>query len=280
MGAFYELIPENIYSWILQQKMFFVATAPLSKTGHVNVSPKGGQYYGLVDDKTFWYMDLSGSGVETISHLRENARITVMFQAFEGSPRIVRLWGTGRILERESPEFNAFVALHSVKTIPATRSIIIVDVHQVGSSCGYSVPTYEFKGFRQTLNQVFEKRKEKFDSGKKEESMDRYWAYKSAWSMDGLPGMQRGLDTGVREAVEPIVKMVGPFAPAAPFGPKSSKLSNQIRYQLTRLSTMQVNLQTVMLIALVALMFGYALATYRPLLVEMQKGNISRLLAL
>lgn len=192
------------------------------------------------------------------------------------------------------------MALHSVKTIPATRSIIIVDVHQVGSSCGYSVPTYEFKGFRQTLNQVFEKRKEKFDSGKKEESMDRYWAYKSAWSMDGLPGMQRGLDTGVREAVEPIVKMVsfdhayrkggrrflndsmqvGPFAPAAPFGPKSSKLSNQIRYQLTRLSTMQVNLQTVMLIALVALMFGYALATYRPLLVEMQKGNLSRLLAL
>lgn len=98
MGAFYELIPENIYSWILQQKMFFVATAPLSKTGHVNVSPKGGQYYGLVDDKTFWYMDLSGSGVETISHLRENARITVMFQAFEGSPRIVRLWGVSFVL--------------------------------------------------------------------------------------------------------------------------------------------------------------------------------------
>ena len=67
---------------------------------------------------------------------------------------------------------------------------------------------YEFKSFRKTLNQVFEKRQEKFESGKKEESMDRYWAYKSAWSMDGLPGMQRGLDTGAREAVEPIVKMV------------------------------------------------------------------------
>lgn len=95
MGAFYETIPENIYAWILQQKMLWVATAPLSKSGHINVSPKGGEYFGLIDNKTFWYMDLSGSGCETIAHLRENGRITVMFQAFEGSPRIVRLWGRG-----------------------------------------------------------------------------------------------------------------------------------------------------------------------------------------
>lgn len=95
-----------------------------------------------------------------------------------------------------------------MKIIPATRSIIIVDIHQVGSSCGYSVPFYEFKDYRKTLNQVFEKRLEKFEGGNKDESMDRYWAYKSAWSMDGLPAMQRGLDTGAREAVEPLVKMV------------------------------------------------------------------------
>ena len=117
----------------------------------------------------------------------------------------------GRILERETTEFDDFVARESIKTIPATRSIIIVDVHQVGSSCGYSVPFYEFKEYRKTLNQVFEKRKEKFDSGKKEESMPRYWAYKNAWSMDGLPGMQAGLDCGARENVEPISKMVSLF---------------------------------------------------------------------
>lgn len=80
----------------------------------------------------------------------------------------------GRILEHESPAFNDFIEKNSVEIIPATRSIIIVDVHQVGSSCGYSVPMYEFKSFRQTLNQVFEKRKEKFDAGKEDESMDHY----------------------------------------------------------------------------------------------------------
>ncbi|KAF2213351.1 hypothetical protein CERZMDRAFT_25487, partial [Cercospora zeae-maydis SCOH1-5] len=218
MGAFYETIPSNISSWILQQKMLWVATAPLSKSGHINVSPKGGEYFGLIDEQTFWYMDLSGSGCETISHLRENGRITVMFLAFEGSPRIVRLWGCGRILERESSEFDDFIQRHSVKVIPATRSIILVDVHQVGSSCGYSVPMYEFKNFRQTLNQVFEKRKEKFDAGKEDESMDHYWAYKSQWSIDGLPAMQRGLDASVKYGVEPLVKMIGPYAPAAPFG--------------------------------------------------------------
>jgi hypothetical protein len=116
---------------------------------------------------------LTGSGIETISHLRENGRITVMFNAFEGSPRIVRLWGHGRILERESPQFDAFVAEHKVEVIPATRSIIIVDVHQVGSSCGYSVPFYEFQKFRSTLNQVFEKKQKNFDEGKSEENMDR-----------------------------------------------------------------------------------------------------------
>ncbi|KAI5358029.1 Putative pyridoxamine 5'-phosphate oxidase, FMN-binding split barrel [Septoria linicola] len=280
MGVFYEQIPENIYEWILQQKMFWVATAPLSKNGHINVSPKGGEYFGLVDNKTFWYMDLSGSGVETISHLRENGRVTIMLQAFEGSPRIVRLWGCGRILERESPEFNDFIAQHSVKTIPATRSIIIVDTHQVGSSCGYSVPTYEFKGFRQTLNQVFEKRKEKFDKGKTDESMDHYWAYKSAWSIDGLPAMQRGLDAGIRESVEPLVKMIGPHAPPAPFGPKSSNISAQLRYRMARFSTTQINLQTVLLLLLLAFASGLVAATYGPVLNETYRNRVSNVLRL
>jgi hypothetical protein len=105
MGAFYETIPENIYEWILQQKMLWVATAPLARDGHINVSPKGGQYFGLVDDRTFWYMDLTGSGVETISHLRENGRITVLFNGFEGSPRIVRLWGYGEWQGRRGTDY-------------------------------------------------------------------------------------------------------------------------------------------------------------------------------
>ncbi|PIA99799.1 hypothetical protein CB0940_03609 [Cercospora beticola] len=278
MGAFYETIPENIYAWILQQKMLWVATAPLSKSGHINVSPKGGEYFGLIDHKTFWYMDLSGSGCETIAHLRENGRITVMFQAFEGSPRIVRLWGRGRILERESPAFNDFIQKNSVEIIPATRSIIIVDVHQVGSSCGYSVPMYEFKSFRQTLNQVFEKRKEKFDAGKEDESMDHYWTYKSQWSIDGLPGMQRGLDASAKYGVEPLVKMTGPYAPAAPFGPKSFKLGHYLNYQIAKAKTTQVPLLDVLILLFVALIAGFAIATYAPELTQTYRANIAKLL--
>jgi hypothetical protein len=104
MGVFYEQIPESQFSWILKQKMFFVGTAPLSATGHVNLSPKGGPYFGLVNEKQFWYMDLTGSGNETISHLHEpgNGRITIMFNAYEGPPKIIRLWGKGEFILRPS----------------------------------------------------------------------------------------------------------------------------------------------------------------------------------
>jgi hypothetical protein len=105
------------------------------------------------------------------------------------------------------------VAKHSVNTIVGTRSIIIVDIHQVGTSCGFSVPFYDFVGFRDTLNEHFRKKDEKFKAGNTNESMDRYWAFKNAWSMDGLPGMKRAVDCGKKEKVEPIKKMVGPFAP-------------------------------------------------------------------
>jgi len=97
MGVFYEAIPKSLIEWIREQKVFWVATAPLSGSGHVNVSPKGGKYFGVIDEKTFWYQDLSGSGNETIAHLLEprNGRITIMFNAFDGAPKIVRLWGKG-----------------------------------------------------------------------------------------------------------------------------------------------------------------------------------------
>ena len=144
MGAFYETIPKSLMQWILQQNVFWVATAPLSGRGHVNVSPKGGQYFGLIDEKTFWYQDLTGSGNETISHLHEpgNGRVTIMFNSFEGAPKIVRLWGygkpkysslstlagtdrrhlrTGRVLENPTEPFTDFVAEHKVNTIPGTR---------------------------------------------------------------------------------------------------------------------------------------------------------------
>ena len=98
MGQFFDSCPDNLFSWIRKQHIFFVATSPLSSTGHVNVSPKGAfDCFHLVDANKIWYEDLTGSGNETISHLRENGRITVMFVAFEGPPRIVRFFGTGEL---------------------------------------------------------------------------------------------------------------------------------------------------------------------------------------
>lgn len=97
MGVYYESIPSSLIDWILEQHVFWVATAPLSSEGHVNVSPKGGKCFGVPDSKSFWYMDMSGSGNETIAHLHEprNGRMTICFCAFVGAPKIVRLWGHG-----------------------------------------------------------------------------------------------------------------------------------------------------------------------------------------
>lgn len=251
MGLFFETIPPSLIKWILDQKVFWVATAPLSASGHVNVSPKGGQYFGVIDEKTFWYMDLSGSGSETISHLHEpdNGRITIMFNAFEGPPRILRLWGKGRVLENGTAEFDLFVKKHDVKTIPGTRSIVLVGIHQVGTSCGFSVPFFDFKEFRTTLNDTFKKRAEKYEAGNEAESMDRYWAYKNAWSMDGLPGMHRAQVAAKEKKVAPIKKMVGPLTPKKYVHPYGG-----------------VNVEMVVIIAVVCFLIGILFALYTPFL--------------
>ncbi|QIW95366.1 hypothetical protein AMS68_000884 [Peltaster fructicola] len=214
MGAFYETISPSLIEWILKQKMFTVATAPLHSKGHVNISPKGGEYFGIIDERTFWYMELTGSGSETVSHLYEpgNGRITVMFMAFEGPPRILRLYGYGKCLEHGTDEYEAFVDQHQVETNPGTRSIIIVNVHQVGTSCGFSVPYYDFKAHRPILNDFFEKKKAKFDAGHEKESMPKYWAYKNAWSNDGLPSYNHALKAAKSDSIAPMGKMVGAYS--------------------------------------------------------------------
>ncbi|OTA97544.1 hypothetical protein M434DRAFT_65363 [Hypoxylon sp. CO27-5] len=216
MGAFFETIPETLIKWVvLEQKVFWVSTAPLSGNGHVNVSPKGGQSFGIPDVKSFYFVDMTGSGNETISHLLEpgNGRITILFNAFEGPPRILRFWGKGRVLEFGTSEFNDIVKRENIDVIPGIRSVIMVDIHQVGTSCGYSVPIFDFKEFRTTLNDFFKRKEDKYLAGNEKESMDRYWALKNAWSMDGLPGMLRGREAASRYGVKPIKKMVGAKAP-------------------------------------------------------------------
>lgn len=216
MGVFYEQIPDSLKPWILDQKMLWVGTAPLARDGHINISPKGGKQFGIISPTAFWYLDLTGSGVETLAHLHEpgNGRICIMFIAFEGAPKIIRLWGKGRAIENGTPEFDAHVAEHKVEIIPGARSIVMVDIHQVASSCGFSVPFYEWKGWRTTLDESFEKKEKKFKEGDESQSMDRYWAFKSQLSIDGLPGMKRGYEYAQQNDIAPLKKMIGKYAPS------------------------------------------------------------------
>src|SRR5262245_25843472 len=110
MGKVYDAIDASLADFIRAQRMFFVATAPLDAEGHVNLSPKGLDSFAIIDPHTVAYLDLTGSGVETIAHLRENGRITICFCAFEGPPKTLRLYGSGSVIPRGEPEFEALAA--------------------------------------------------------------------------------------------------------------------------------------------------------------------------
>jgi len=217
MVQFFTEIPKALMPWIREQKMFWVATAPLSESGHVNVSPKGynGTFH-IEDETTVWYEDMTGSGIETLAHVRENGRLTIMFCAFEGPPRIMRLFGYGQVFEFDTPEYNSFIPLD--KRQPGSRSVISLKIHKVSTSCGYSIPFYTFKSNRARLHAGMA-RKEGEDI-KAESSIDAYfksnptsepdsqakdgealpplpdkglkwyWKNKNIKSIDGLPGLQ------------------------------------------------------------------------------------------
>jgi Pyridoxamine 5'-phosphate oxidase len=179
MGDVLEFITSELHEWIVQQQMFFVATAPLSADGHVNASPKGGDAFRVLGPRQVAWLDVTGSGAETIAHLRENGRIVVMFCAFSGAPRIVRLHGRGEVLREGHADFSSLLALFLPH--PGTRSIIRVQVDRVSSSCGFGVPEYAFQGERVTLS--------KWAAGKGREGIAEYWARKNVRSLDGLPAL-------------------------------------------------------------------------------------------
>ncbi|KAH7096196.1 hypothetical protein BKA62DRAFT_644575 [Auriculariales sp. MPI-PUGE-AT-0066] len=195
MGKFFDEIPQWLADWIPEQHCFWVATAPLSQEGHVNVSPKGVQgTFHIEDSRTVWYEDLTGSGVETISHLRENGRITIMFCAFDKPPRIARLFGTGRVHEYGTPEYEKHIGQNRN---PGSRAVIVIDVHKVGTSCGYAIPFYQFISHRSLLNSTFA-RSEEVDAAEMKtlppdeqptRGIRSYWSTKNTKSIDGMAGL-------------------------------------------------------------------------------------------
>ncbi|MDQ1709457.1 MAG: hypothetical protein QOG49_842 [Frankiaceae bacterium] len=178
MGRVLDRIDQQTRDFIVQQKMFFVATAPSGAAGHVNLSPKGhADTFAVIDDHTVGYLDLTGSGAETAAHLRDNGRITVMFCAFERAPNIVRLFGAGRVVPAGSPEFESLLARFPARA--GARAVVVVDVSRVQTSCGFAVPYYEYAGDRDLL--------EGWAEARTPERLTAYRNDKNVRSIDGLP---------------------------------------------------------------------------------------------
>ena len=190
MGKVFAGIDDHLREWISRQALFFVATAPRDEDGHVNVSPKGpiGSLQ-VLDQRRVAYLDIVGSGAETIAHLRENGRIVIMLCAFEGPPRILRLHGRGEVITADDPRFEPLLAEGGFAdpAMPeARRAIVLVDVTRIADSCGYGVPLMSYEGERQHAERWAAKR---LRVGGPEALRD-YQRDKNATSLDGLPAIE------------------------------------------------------------------------------------------
>ncbi|MDE3722033.1 pyridoxamine 5'-phosphate oxidase family protein [Nocardiopsis sp. N85] len=182
MGKIHDAIDDRMARLLLDQPVFFVGTAPLDPHGHVNVSPKGmAGTFTVLDEHRVAYLDYTGSGTETIAHLSENGRIVLMFCAFTGPPTIVRLHGTGRTLLPTDPEFTALRPRFTKQRTLGQRAIIVVDVHRVSDSCGFSVPLMDLRADRDLLDRHHERRDPAYFTD--------YHRTRNATSIDGLPGL-------------------------------------------------------------------------------------------
>lgn len=180
IGKLFDGIDDVLATWIAAQPLWFVATAPLGADGRVNVSPRGHDTFSVLGPHRVGWVDLTGSGVETLAHLSENGRVCVMFAPYDTRPRIVRLHGTGSVALPGEPAFDDVVARHP--THPSARAVVVVDVERVSDSCGFGVPVMELVGERDLLRLSAEKRGP--------EGLAAYRAEKNALSIDGLPGLQ------------------------------------------------------------------------------------------
>lgn len=190
MGKLYSELDDRLTKFIARQSVFFVATAPCLTAeghgGHVNVSPKGYRdTFAVLGPSQVAYLDLTGSGAETIAHLRQNGQITIMFCSFGRQPKILRLYGTGRIVLPGAPDWAGLTARFPAGGLGANeasrRAVIVVDLDRVSDSCGYAVPIMELAEEREVLVRS--------DQRKTAAELDAYRAAKNSVSIDGLPAL-------------------------------------------------------------------------------------------
>jgi hypothetical protein len=192
MGREYDAIDQRWRDWIARQPLFFVGSAPLTPDGHVNVSPKGpGGTLRVLDERTVAYLDVIGSGAETIAHVRENGRIVVMWCAFEGPPKIFRVHGRGEVVTPDDPRFSDLLERCEFDELgppEARRAVIVVHVERIADSCGYGVPLMSYDGERPHHDAWAQK---KLRVGGPDGLLD-YQRQKNATSLDGLPAVELG----------------------------------------------------------------------------------------
>lgn len=179
MGKSYDGLTPELSQWIERQHIFFVATAPLAGDGLINCSPKGMDTFRIVGPREVAYLDLTGSGIETVAHARENGRIVFMFCAFEGPPKILRLHGTSDVYFRGSPQYDSLSGLFPAYI--GSRAIVRARLTRISTSCGYGVPQYRYGGDRKTLV--------RWSESKGQERLAQYRQEKNAQSLNGLPGL-------------------------------------------------------------------------------------------
>ena len=179
MAKFYTDLSQSLVEFIQAQALFFVATSP--KEGRINLSPKGINTFRCLSTSQVAYLDLTGSGNETSAHLEENGRITIMFCSFSDNPLILRLYGQGHVVRPHAHEWNHYVSFFDL--LPGTRQIIVLDIEQVQTSCGFGVPLLDYQGDRQTLLD--------WAKAKGDEGIRQYQQQKNQRSIDGLPNYLR-----------------------------------------------------------------------------------------
>jgi hypothetical protein len=179
MGESSDGITPELSHWIERQHLFFVATAPLATDGLINCSPKGMDTFRILGPREVAYLDLTGSGIETVAHARENGRIVFMFCAFDGPPKIVRLHGMAEVCFPGSPPYDSLRSLFPEYI--GSRAIVRARLARISDSCGYAVPQYRYGGDRHTLM--------RWSESKGEDGLTHYRQAKNARSLDGLPGL-------------------------------------------------------------------------------------------
>ena len=180
MAKQFDAIDDKLADWIRAQHVFFVASAPLARDGHVNLSPKGLDSLAILGPREVGYLDFVGSGAETIAHARENGRITLMLCAFEGPPRIVRLQGSASVLEPGDAGFPELAAKFPPRG--GVRAVIRIALSRIADSCGYGVPLMRYESDRKQLDAWVER--------KGADGLREYQLNNNTQSLDGLPALR------------------------------------------------------------------------------------------